>query len=160
MYCRPAPISLSSAYTWASSLMESFTRRMSCSWLPGWQCTSCRQSSMSSDFSVLNSSRISVMNRPNLDFSPAEALQRPEPSLNSLTRTPMRRPTRCARAWACGSSCSARARDAGAVVLEAVAHDEPLGRVLRHRHHGKQLRLGAHLEPEAELLPVAVDLLD
>ena len=30
------------------------------------------------------------MNRPNLDFSPADALQRPEPSLKSFTRTPMR----------------------------------------------------------------------
>ena len=30
------------------------------------------------------------MNRPNFDFSPAEALQRPEPSLKSFTRTPMR----------------------------------------------------------------------
>ena len=38
------------------------------------------------------------MNRPNLDFSPAEPLQRPEPSLASLTRTPMRgrTPSRCA----------------------------------------------------------------
>src|SRR5207248_6891748 len=72
MYCRPAPMSLSSAYTCASSLIASLTRRMSCNWLPGWQCTSCRQSSMSCCFSTLNSSRISVMNRPNLDFSPAE----------------------------------------------------------------------------------------
>ena len=29
------------------------------------------------------------MNSPNLDFSPAESRQRPEPSLASFTRTPM-----------------------------------------------------------------------
>ncbi len=46
-----------------------------------------------------------------------------------------------------------------AVVLEAIADDQPVGRVLRHRHHGEQLRLGADLQPETELLPVAVDLL-
>ena len=45
---------------------------------------------MSWALSTLKSSRISVMNRPNLDFSPAEALQRPEPSLKSFTRTPRR----------------------------------------------------------------------
>ena len=45
---------------------------------------------MSRALSVLNSSRISVMNRPNLDLSPAESRQRPEPSLKSFTRTPMR----------------------------------------------------------------------
>ena len=47
-----------------------------------------------------------------------------------------------------------------AVVLEAVADDQPVGRVLGHRHDGEQLGLGADLQAEAELLAVAVDLLD
>ncbi len=47
-----------------------------------------------------------------------------------------------------------------AVVLEAVADDEALGRVLGHGHDREQLGLGAHFQPEAELLAVAVDLLD
>ena len=47
-----------------------------------------------------------------------------------------------------------------AVVLEAVADDQPLGGVLGHRHDREQLGLRAHLEAEAELLAVAVDLFD
>ncbi len=47
-----------------------------------------------------------------------------------------------------------------AVVLEAVADDHPLRLALGHRHHGEQLGLGADLEAEAELAPVAVHLLD
>ena len=47
-----------------------------------------------------------------------------------------------------------------AVVLEAVADDEPLGLALGERHHGEQFGLGAHLEAEAELAAVAVDFLD
>jgi hypothetical protein len=47
-----------------------------------------------------------------------------------------------------------------AVVLEAVADDHPLRLALGHRHHREQLGLGADLEAEAELAPVAVDLLD
>ncbi len=46
-----------------------------------------------------------------------------------------------------------------AVVLEAVANDQPLGSVLGHRHHGEELGLRADLEAEAEVLSVAVDLL-
>ena len=38
----------------------------------------------------LDSSRISVMNRPNFDLSPADSRHLPEPSLASFTRTPMR----------------------------------------------------------------------
>jgi hypothetical protein len=41
-------------------------------------------------FSTFTSSRISVTNKPNLDFSPVESRQRPAPSLASFTRTPMR----------------------------------------------------------------------
>ena len=37
-----------------------------------------------------------------------------------------------------------------AVVLEAVADDQALGRVLGHRHHREQLGLGADFEAEAE----------
>ena len=47
-----------------------------------------------------------------------------------------------------------------AVVLEAVADDQPFGSVLGHRHHGEELGLRADLEAEAEVLAVAVDLLD
>ena len=47
-----------------------------------------------------------------------------------------------------------------AVVLEAVADDEPLRGVLGHRHHGEQLRLRADFQSEAVLLAVAIDLLD
>ena len=47
-----------------------------------------------------------------------------------------------------------------AVVLEAVADDEPLGRVGGHGHHRQQLGLAAHLEPEAERLAVAIHLFD
>ena len=47
-----------------------------------------------------------------------------------------------------------------AVVLEAVADDQPLRRVAGHRHHREQLGLAAALEPEAEVRAAAVDLLD
>ena len=47
-----------------------------------------------------------------------------------------------------------------AVVLEAVADDQALGRVAGHRHHREELRLAAGLEPEAEVRAAAVDLLD
>ena len=47
-----------------------------------------------------------------------------------------------------------------AVVLEAIADDEALGRVGRHGHHRQQLGLAAHFEPEAEGLPVAIHLFD
>ena len=47
-----------------------------------------------------------------------------------------------------------------AVVLEAVAHHDAVRRILGDGHHREQLRLGAHFESEAELLPVAVHLLD
>ena len=176
MYFSPAPISLSSAYTCASSLIASLTRRMSCSWLPGWQCTSSRQSSISCRRSVSTSSRISLTNRPNLDFSPAESRQRPAPSLASLTRTPMR-----GRTWyfsACRSTSlqlveilddrNDRAAELGredhgfdvAVVLEAVADDHAIRRVLGQRHDREQLGLGAGLQAEAEFLAVAIHLFD
>ncbi len=47
-----------------------------------------------------------------------------------------------------------------AVVLEAVAHHDAVRRILGDGHHREQLGLGAHFESEAELLPVAVYLLD
>ena len=47
-----------------------------------------------------------------------------------------------------------------AVVLEAVADDEPLRRIGRHGHHRQQLGLAAHFEAEAERLAVAVHLFD
>src|SRR5215469_16317100 len=47
-----------------------------------------------------------------------------------------------------------------AVILEAVADDEPLGCVLGHGHDCQQLRLRADFESEAELLAVAIHLLD
>jgi hypothetical protein len=46
------------------------------------------------------------------------------------------------------------------VVLEAVADDEPAGRVARHGHHREELGLAAGLEAEAEVGAAAVDLLD
>ncbi len=45
-------------------------------------------------------------------------------------------------------------------VLETVADDQAVGRVLGHGHDREQLGLGAHLEAEAELLAVAVHLFD
>ena len=176
MYCRPAPNNLSSAYTCASSLMASFTRRMSCSWLPGWQCTSCRQSSMPFSRRISTASRISVMNRPNLDLSPAESRHLPEPSLASFTRTPMRGRTLYFSAMLQDRRQLAEVldhRDDGAaelggddhrfevaVVLEAVADDEALRRVRRHGHDRQQLGLAAHFEAEAERLAVAIHLFD
>ena len=47
-----------------------------------------------------------------------------------------------------------------AVVLEAVAHDQAVRRILGERHDREQLGLGADFEAEAEFLAVAVDLLD
>jgi hypothetical protein len=47
-----------------------------------------------------------------------------------------------------------------AVVLEAVADDEPFGRIGRHRHHRQQFRLAADFEPEPERLAVAIHLFD
>ena len=47
-----------------------------------------------------------------------------------------------------------------AVVLEAVADDQPLGFAFGERHHGQQLRLRADLEAEAEIAAIAVDFLD
>ena len=47
-----------------------------------------------------------------------------------------------------------------AVVLEAVADDQPLRRIARHGHHGEKLRLRASLEPEAEVGAAAIDLFD
>ena len=47
-----------------------------------------------------------------------------------------------------------------AVVLEAVAHHDPIRGILGDRHDRQELGLGADLEAEAELLAVAVDLLD
>ena len=47
-----------------------------------------------------------------------------------------------------------------AVVLEAVAHHHAVRRILGDRHDREQLGFGADLEAEAELLAVAVDLLD
>ena len=47
-----------------------------------------------------------------------------------------------------------------AVVLEAVAHDDPVRRILGDRHDREQFGLRADLEAEAELLAVSVDLLD
>ena len=117
-----------------------------------------------------------MTNSPNLDFSPAESRQRPAPSLASLTRTPMR-----GRTWYFSRVLQDqlqlvevldhrddRAAELGredhrldvAVVLEAVADDHALRRVLGQRHDREQLGLGARLEAEAELLAVAVDLFD
>ena len=47
-----------------------------------------------------------------------------------------------------------------AVVLEAVADDQPVGVVLGQAHHHQQLRLGADLKAEPERGTAAVDLLD
>jgi hypothetical protein len=47
-----------------------------------------------------------------------------------------------------------------AVVLESVADDDAIRRILGDGHDGEQLGLGADLEAEAEFLAVAVDLLD
>ena len=47
-----------------------------------------------------------------------------------------------------------------AVVLEAVADDEPLRRIRRHGHDRQQLGLAADFEAEAERLAVAVHLFD
>ncbi len=46
------------------------------------------------------------------------------------------------------------------VVLEAVADDQPRARIVGHRQHRQQLRLGAHLEAEAVVAAVSIDLLD
>ena len=117
-----------------------------------------------------------MTNRPNFDLSPAESAQRPEPSLNELHAHADAR----AHAVVVGVLEDQRQlvevldhRDDGAaelrgerhrldvaVVLEAVADDEPIRLVLGHRHHGEQLGLGADLEAEAELLAVAIHLFD
>ncbi len=47
-----------------------------------------------------------------------------------------------------------------AVVLEAVADDQPLRRIAGHRHHGEKLGLRTALEPESEVGAAAIDLFD
>ena len=59
---------------------------------------------------------ISVTNSPNLDFSPAESAQRPEPSLNSFTRTPMRGRTPYASACLRISASSSKFSTTGMMV--------------------------------------------
>ncbi len=116
------------------------------------------------------------MNSPNLDFSPADSRHRPAPSLASLTRTPIL--GRTPYFSACFENQvnffvvldhrnDGAAQFGGdddrldiAVVLEAVAHHQPIGRILGNRHDREQFRFGADLEPEAEFLAVAVDLFD
>ena len=116
------------------------------------------------------------MKRPNLDFSPADSRQRPAPSLASLTRTPIFGPHRVAfrmlqdqvdffvvldhRNDGAAEFGGDDHRLDVAVVLEAVADHDAVGRILGDGHDGKQFGLGSDLQSEAEFLAVAVDLLD
>ena len=156
--------------------MASLTRRMSCSWLPGWQCTSFRQSSMPWARSVASRSRISVTNRPNLDFSPA----RVAPAARALAGQLDAHADARAHAVVLGVAQDQLQfgevldhRDDGAPelggedhrldvarVLEAVADDQPVAGRFGHRHDRQQFGLGADLQAEAELAPVAVHLID
>ena len=45
-------------------------------------------------------------------------------------------------------------------ILEPVADDQPVGRILGHGHHGQQFRLGSDLQAKAVFLAVAVHLFD
>ena len=47
-----------------------------------------------------------------------------------------------------------------AIVLEPVAHDDAVGRILGDGHYREEFGFGADLESEAELFAVAVDLFD
>ena len=47
-----------------------------------------------------------------------------------------------------------------AIVLESVAHDQAVRRILGERHDREQLGFRAHLKAEAEFLAVAIDFLD
>ena len=90
------------------------------------------------------------MNKPNLDFSPADSRQRPAPSLASLTRTPIFGPHAVAfgvlqdevdflevlhhRNDGAAELGGDHDRFDVAVVLEAVADHEAVGRILGDGH--------------------------
>ncbi len=64
--------------------------RMAEIWLPRWKWISSKQLSMSASRRKRTASTTSRVERPNLDRSPPDASQRPEPLEASFTRIPMR----------------------------------------------------------------------
>ena len=167
---------LSSAYTCASSLMASLTRRMSCSWLPGMAVHELQ----AVEHVALLEQRVQIENLADEEaefgflargFAPAAgalageldphadlrahriALRVLQDQVNLFEILHHRN----------DGAAELGGEDHGfdvAVVLEAVAHHDAVRRVLGDGHDGEQLGLGADLQAEAEFLAVAVDLFD